>query len=117
LHGPAAGPEARRPHVGVADRLDPLQAEAISQPVEGAEDLIEDSDDPLGSGPLREGREVDHVGEDDRDIFVALGDDPGLVLQPLRGRPWEDVQEEAFGARQRGIPGAERVEGRVAIAR
>ncbi len=62
-----------------------------------------------GAVPLREPREVDDVGEQDRDVVVALGDDPGLVLEPLGDRPRQDVEEEPLGAGERRVAGADRV--------
>ena len=91
-------------HVGVADGLDLLQAEALGEEVERAEDLVEDPDHALGGRPLRERREVDHVGEDHGDVLVALGDDPGLAFEPLgdrRGRTLSRSRSELARAASR----------------
>ena len=84
--GPGVG-QARDHHVGIAHGLDLLEAEPVGEEVEGTEDLVEDTDDALGSGALGERREVDDVGEHNRHVRVALGNDPGLALESLGDRP------------------------------
>ena len=74
-------------HVGITDGLDLLEAVALRQVVEGAEDLVEDIDDALGRRALGERREVDDIGEEDRDLLVGLGDAFLVALQPLGDRP------------------------------
>ena len=96
-------------HVGVAHGLDLLETELLREEVEGAEDLIEDADDALGCGPLRERREVDHVGEHDGHVGVAVGDDPGLALEPFGDGPREDVEEQAFRPVEGRVARADRV--------
>ena len=48
--------QARDDHVRVADGLDLLEAVALREVVERAEDLVEDVDDALGRRALGEGR-------------------------------------------------------------
>ena len=92
-------------HVGVADRLDLLEAVLLGQPVEGAEDLVEDADDTLRRGPLGERREVDDVGEQDRHVGMALGDGPGVALEALGDGPGQDVEEQALPSSPSPRPG------------
>ena len=38
----------------------------------------------------------DEIREQDRDVVVSLGDDPGLLLQLFRDRGGQHVQQEAL---------------------
>ena len=58
--------DARGDHVGVADRLDLLEAVALGERVEVAEQSVEQADDLGRRQVLRPRREVDDVGEQDR---------------------------------------------------
>lgn len=82
--------------LGLASRLDLLQAELLGQAVERAEDLVENANDALRHRPPCEWREVDHVGKHDGDVVVAFGDDPNLALEPFGDCLGQDVQEQAF---------------------
>ena len=77
-------------HVGIADRLDLLEPVALGQPIEGAEDLVRDGHDAVRLGAFDERREVDDVGEQDRDIVVGFGDPALLALEAVGDRLRQD---------------------------
>ena len=72
--------DARRDHVRVADRLDLLEAVALGERVELAEQSIEQPDDLGRRQAVRSRREVDDVGEQHRRRRELVGD-------RLRARP------------------------------
>jgi hypothetical protein len=55
-------------HVGVTDRLDLLELKALSQGVEGGENLVEYAHHPFRGSPLCKRREVDDVRKKDRHL-------------------------------------------------
>ena len=86
-------------HVGVADGLDLLESMSLGERVEAAEDLVEHGDDPGRRFLGRERREVDDVGEQDRDLVVVVGDDAFSALQPVGDRTRQDVEQQGVGLR------------------
>ena len=94
--GPRVG-DARRDHVGVADGLDLLEAVALGERVELAEQSIEQPDDLGRRQPVRSRREVDDVREQHRRRRELVGDRLRRVLQPLGDRAREDVQQQVLG--------------------
>jgi len=61
-------------HVGIANRLDLLDADLGCRSIEPAEQVVEQGDDARGVGPLRPWREARDVGEDDGRVRVRLCD-------------------------------------------
>ena len=97
-------------HVGVADRLDLLDAVAIADRVELGEDLAQQLDERLrvgGGGPLGE---ADEIGEENGDGVKALGDPLFAGLEAHRDRPRQGVEEEPLCPIDGGdqLAGAER---------
>ena len=100
---------ARRDHVRVADGLDLLEAVALGERVELAEQSIEQPDDLGRRQSVRAWREVDDVGEQHRGRLELIGDRLGRVLQPLGDRAREDVQQQVLGSRLRDPQPGKRV--------
>ena len=103
-HGGVVGArlrDARDHHVGVADGLDLLEAVSLGERVEPAEDLVEHGHDPRRRLAGRERREVDDVGEQDRDLLAVVGDDAFAALEAIGDRARQDVEEQGVGLRLR----------------
>ena len=83
--------DTRGHHVGVADGLDLLDAVLIAEPVEGAEDLVEDPHDLCGLARRCPRREPDDVREEHRHPGVPLGDRPGLAEESVSDGDGQDV--------------------------
>ena len=89
---------ARGDHVAIADGLDLLDPVPLRElVVEVTEQVIEVADHLGGCEPLRPGREVDHVGEQDRRRLELIRDRLGLGLQLVGDRARQDVEQEIFG--------------------
>jgi len=84
-------------HVGVAHGLDLLQLVALGKGVQGREQVVQDLHDPLRGGLAAAPGEVDQVGEQHRDLGEVVGDDLLALLEPVRDRAREDVQQQALG--------------------
>ena len=67
-------------HVAVADRLDLLEPVPLRELVEVTEHVIEVADHRGGREPLRPGREVHHVGEQDRGRLELVRDRLSLAF-------------------------------------
>jgi hypothetical protein len=88
--------DARGHHVTVADRLDLLEVVLLGERVEVAEQMVEVPDDLARREPLRPGREVDHVREQDRSRLEVIRDRLALGLQLLCDRARQDVEQEVL---------------------
>ena len=88
---------ARRDHVGIADRLDLLDVVALGQEVEVREQVVEETDDLGRLQAVRQRREVDDVGEQDRSRGELVRDRGSVGLEPLGDRPRQDVQQQGLG--------------------
>ena len=116
------GPGVGKPgdgHPRVTDRLDLLDPVGGRELVEAGEDLVEEFDDLPGGAPTRELREARHVGEEDGDVGVHVGDDLRTALESLGDRVRQDDVQEPFGPLafpgQIGVGLLERGEGGVAL--
>ncbi len=81
-------------HVGVADRLDLFQVARIDQGVEHAEHLVKEPNELLGIHRARHRREPDDVCEEQRDVLVAVGDEPLTRADPVGDGLREDVEQQ-----------------------
>ena len=88
---------ARSDHVAVADGLDLLESVPLRELVEVTEEMIEVADHFSWREPLGPGREVGHVGEQDRGRVELVRDRLGLGLQLVGDRPRQNVEQEGFG--------------------
>ena len=88
---------ARRDHVGIADRLDLFDVVLLGQEVEVREEVVEETDDLGRLQAVRQRREVDDVGEQDRGRGELVRDRGVVGLEPLGDRPRQDVQQEGLG--------------------
>ena len=93
-----AAVEAGRRHVAVADGLDLLDAVALAQPVEDADQLIEEIDDLLGRQVMRRFGEADEIGEHHAERLDAIGDALLARFQALGDRRRHDRADERVGA-------------------
>ncbi len=84
-------------HVGVADGLDLLQPVPLGELVEVREHLVQIAHHQARRHLLRQPREVDDVGEHHGHVGEAVGDDAVLLLQPLRDRAGQDVEQQPLG--------------------
>ena len=88
---------ARRDHVGIADRLDLLDPVALGQEVEVREQVVEEADHLGRLQAVRQRREVDDVGEQDRGRGELVRDRGAVGLEPLGDRARQDVQQQVLG--------------------
>ena len=88
---------ARGDHVAVADRLDLFDPVALGQEVEVREQVVEDADHLGRTQPVRQRREVDDVGEQDRRGGELVGDGGAVGLELVGDRSRQDVQEQVLG--------------------
>jgi hypothetical protein len=85
-------------HVGVADRLDLLQAIFLGQFVKLAEDRVQQIDHIYRIGLRRHAGEINYVGEQHRHLTVTIGDCSRVFLQPRGDWSGQDIQQEIVGA-------------------
>jgi hypothetical protein len=81
-------------HVRIADRLHLLQAAVFHQAVEHAEDVVEGRDEQARIHGIRYAGKPDDVGEEERDVLVAIGDQRLTGTEPVGDRLGQDVQEQ-----------------------
>ena len=81
-------------HVGVADGLDLLEVARVDEGVEHAEYLVEEPDELLGIHRGRHRGEPDDIGEEQRHVVVAIGDQPFTGSDPIGDGLREDVEQQ-----------------------
>ena len=94
----SASVKAGRRHVAVADGLDLFDAETLAQPIEDADQLIEEIDDLLGRQLMRRFGETDEVGEHHAERLDAIGDALLPRFQAIGDRRRHDRGDERVGA-------------------
>ena len=90
---------ARGDHVAVADGLDLLDAVALGENVEVAEQVVEHADDFGRRKAPRERSEVHDVREQDRRRAELVRDRLRLGLEPVGDGPGQDVEQQALRSR------------------
>ena len=86
--------QAAHRHIGVAHRLDLLDAEILGGDVEAREQPVEQRHDVLRRHLRRQRGEADQVGEGDRDLGEAVGDPLLAAAQPVGDRRRQDVEQQ-----------------------
>ena len=90
-------------HIGIANRLDLLEAMLLRPHVEAREQRTQPRHHVFGLHRRGLGGEADDVSEQDRHTLVAIGDDLrggiSAFLEPVGDGSREDGKEKALGAR------------------
>jgi hypothetical protein len=88
-----------RDHVRVTDRLDLLETELVGDVVETREHGVETAHELVGREARGELRESDDVAEEHGPRFEPIGDHARGLLETLRDRAREDVEEQVLAPR------------------
>ena len=89
--------QAAHRHVGVAHRLNLLDAELVGGLVEAGEETVQQSDDPGRRHLRRQGREAHDVGKGYCDFGEPVGDALLAAAQAVGDRRREHIQQQLLG--------------------